>query len=93
VCSTFEWGVDPLCLDQRVAKLHPGRDINDAVHSEGQRLYYVASQDHAVSVPVQLAEMTGADRAWAPRYQVGDVRSMPGLTFSTCVTLMGSWSR
>jgi len=49
------------------------RDINEAVHIELQHRGHVAAKNHAVSVLVQRAEMTGADRSWASRYQVGDV--------------------
>ena len=49
------------------------RDINEAVHIELQRRGHIAPQDHAVQVLVQRAEMTGADRAWASLYRIGDV--------------------
>jgi conjugative relaxase-like TrwC/TraI family protein len=49
------------------------RDINEAVHMELKRQGQVAPEDHAVRVLVQRSEMTGADRAWASRYQIGDV--------------------
>ena len=49
------------------------RDINEAVHIELQRRSQIARDDHAVRVLVPRAEMTGADRAWASRYQIGDV--------------------
>jgi hypothetical protein len=49
------------------------RDINQAVHVELQRRGHIAGEDHSARVLVQRSEMTGADRAWASRYQVGDV--------------------
>jgi conjugative relaxase-like TrwC/TraI family protein len=49
------------------------RDINQAVHIELQQRGHVAREDYPTSVLVQRSEMTGADRAWASRYQVGDV--------------------
>src|SRR5882724_10631886 len=49
------------------------RDINEAIHFEFQLHNRIASQDHTMLVLVQRSEMTGADRAWASRYQVGDV--------------------
>jgi conjugative relaxase-like TrwC/TraI family protein len=49
------------------------REINEAVHQELQRRGAVARDDNAVNVLVPRSEMTGADRAWASRYQVGDV--------------------
>ena len=49
------------------------RDINQAVHIELQQRGHVAREDSPTSVLVQRSEMTGADRAWASRYQVGNV--------------------
>ena len=49
------------------------RDINQAVHTELQRRGHVAGEDHSARILVQRSEMTGADRAWASRYQIGDV--------------------
>jgi ATP-dependent exoDNAse (exonuclease V) alpha subunit len=49
------------------------RDINQAVHVELQQRGHVARENHPARVLVQRSEMTGADRAWASRYQVGDV--------------------
>jgi ATP-dependent exoDNAse (exonuclease V) alpha subunit len=49
------------------------RDINQAVHVELQQRGHVAREDHPARVLVQRSELTGADRAWASRYQVGDV--------------------
>jgi ATP-dependent exoDNAse (exonuclease V) alpha subunit len=48
-------------------------DINQAVHVELQQRGHVARENHPARVLVQRSEMTGADRAWASRYQVGDV--------------------
>jgi ATP-dependent exoDNAse (exonuclease V) alpha subunit len=49
------------------------RDINQAVHVELQQRGHVPRENHPARVLVQRSEMTGADRAWASRYQVGDV--------------------
>ena len=49
------------------------REINEAAHGELQRRGVVARDDHAVKVLVPRSELTGADRAWASRYEVGDV--------------------
>ena len=49
------------------------REINQVVHEELQRRGMIARDDHAVQVLVPRSEMTGADRAWASRYEVGDV--------------------
>jgi ATP-dependent exoDNAse (exonuclease V) alpha subunit len=48
-------------------------EINEAAHGELQRRGLVARDDHAVKVLVPRSELTGADRAWASRYEVGDV--------------------
>ena len=49
-------------------------DINhQAVHTELQQRGHIAREDHSAKILVQRSEMTGADRAWASRYQIGDV--------------------
>jgi len=49
------------------------REINEAAHGELQRRGVIARDDHAVKVLVPRSELTGADRAWASRYEAGDV--------------------
>lgn len=49
------------------------REINEAAHGELQRRGLVAREDHSMKVLVPRSELTGADRAWASRYEVGDV--------------------
>jgi ATP-dependent exoDNAse (exonuclease V) alpha subunit len=49
------------------------REINQTVRAELQTVGAVDSIDHAIRVLTPRSEMTGADRAWAARYQVGDV--------------------
>lgn len=49
------------------------REINDSVHVALQRLGRIARDDHMVKVLVPRSELTGADRAWAARYAIGDV--------------------
>jgi conjugative relaxase-like TrwC/TraI family protein len=49
------------------------REINEAAHSELQRRGLIASDDQAVKVLVPRSELTGADRGWASRYEVGNV--------------------
>jgi ATP-dependent exoDNAse (exonuclease V) alpha subunit len=49
------------------------RAINQAVRQELQALGKLGKQDHAMRVLTPRSEMTGADRTWAARYQVGDV--------------------
>ncbi len=49
------------------------REINQAVRGELQALGTVDQMDHTARVLVPRSDMTGADRAWAARYQAGDV--------------------
>jgi conjugative relaxase-like TrwC/TraI family protein len=49
------------------------RAINQAVRSELQERGIVESGNHAIRVLAPRSDMTGADRAWAARYEVGDV--------------------
>ena len=49
------------------------REINQAVRAELQTLGMVQSADYTMRVLSPRSDMTGADRAWAARYQVGDI--------------------
>jgi ATP-dependent exoDNAse (exonuclease V) alpha subunit len=49
------------------------RAINQAVRQELQALGTLGKDDHALRVLTPRSDMTGADRAWAARYQAGDV--------------------
>jgi conjugative relaxase-like TrwC/TraI family protein len=49
------------------------RAINQAVRQELQALGILDRQDHPMRILTPRSDMTGADRAWAARYQVGDV--------------------
>ena len=49
------------------------RQINEAVRAELQQRGLVDRDDQFVSVLVPRSEVTGADRAWASQYEVGDV--------------------
>jgi len=49
------------------------RAINQAVRQELQVLGALDAQDHSMRVLTPRSDMTGADRAWAARYQVDDV--------------------
>jgi len=49
------------------------REINQAVHVELQARGIVASENYSMRVLAPRSEMSGADRAWAARYEVGDV--------------------
>jgi len=49
------------------------RAINQAVRAELQTLGVVHTDSHAFRVLAPRSDMTGADRTWAARYDVGDV--------------------
>jgi len=49
------------------------REINQAVRVELQARGIVAPENRSMRVLAPRSEMTGADRAWAARYEVGDV--------------------
>jgi conjugative relaxase-like TrwC/TraI family protein len=49
------------------------QDLNDVIHRTMQREGQVDRHEHHVSVLVPRHDITGADRQWAERYEVGDV--------------------
>ncbi len=49
------------------------REINQAVRAELQAHGIVEAENHSMRVLSPRSDMTGADRAWAARYQSGDV--------------------
>ncbi len=49
------------------------REINRAVRRELQARGIVESENHSMRVLTPRSDMTGADRAWAARYEAGDV--------------------
>jgi conjugative relaxase-like TrwC/TraI family protein len=49
------------------------RELNVAVRQELKAMRTVAPEDHTLRVLVQRQDMTGAERAWANHYEVGDV--------------------
>jgi len=49
------------------------RDLNIAVREELRTQGAIAPDDHRFRVLAQRQEMTGADRAWANHYEIGDV--------------------
>jgi len=65
------------CNPERTLVVSPDnasrREINEAAHGELQQRGVIARDDHAVKVLVPRSELTGADRAWAARYEIGDV--------------------
>lgn len=49
------------------------RDLNERIRGELQDRGIVDRQEHVVDVLVPRQDLTGAERQWAERYQVGDV--------------------
>ena len=49
------------------------RELNMAVRQELKANGTVATEDHSFRILVQRQDMTGADRAWANHYEMGDV--------------------
>jgi conjugative relaxase-like TrwC/TraI family protein len=48
-------------------------EINERVHAELRRSGLVSNEEHRIRTLVPRQDLTGADRTWAERYQVGDV--------------------
>jgi conjugative relaxase-like TrwC/TraI family protein len=48
-------------------------EINQAIHAEMQAKGIVGKDEHRVQILVPRQDLTGADRAWAARYNIGDV--------------------
>jgi len=48
-------------------------EINVRIHAELQRSGLVTNEDHRIRTLVPRQNLTGADRTWAERYEVGDV--------------------
>ncbi len=48
-------------------------EINKRVHAELQRSGLVGIEEHRIQTLVPRQDLTGADRTWAERYEVGDV--------------------
>jgi hypothetical protein len=48
-------------------------EVNQAIHSELQAKDLVASHERRIQILVPRQDLTGADRTWAERYNVGDV--------------------
>ncbi len=47
-------------------------EINERVHAELQRSGLVSNEEHRIRTLVPRQALTGADRTWAERYEVGD---------------------
>jgi ATP-dependent exoDNAse (exonuclease V) alpha subunit len=52
---------------------HSRMELNQVIHRELQRTGHVDGQDQTMRVLIARADVTGADRQWAERYQRGDV--------------------
>ncbi len=48
-------------------------EINERIHAEMQRSGLVSNEEHRIRTLVPRQSLTGADRTWAERYEVGDV--------------------
>ncbi|MFZ0293834.1 MAG: AAA family ATPase, partial [Candidatus Sulfotelmatobacter sp.] len=48
-------------------------EINERIHAELQRSGLVSNEEHRIRTLVPRQALTGADRTWAERYEVGDV--------------------
>src|SRR5579863_2095479 len=48
-------------------------EINGRVHAELQRSGLVSNEEHSIRTLVPRQDLTGADRTWAERYEVGDI--------------------
>ena len=48
-------------------------EINDRIHAELQNNGLVRGEDHPIRTLVARQDLTGADRTWAAKYEVGDI--------------------
>ena len=48
-------------------------EINERIHAELQGRGVVSGEEHRIRTLVPRQELTGADRTWAERYEIGDV--------------------
>jgi len=48
-------------------------EINEGIQAELQRSGLVSNEEHHIRTRVPRQDLTGADRTWAERYEVGDV--------------------
>src|SRR5437879_5766583 len=48
-------------------------EINERIHAGLQRSGLVSNEEHRIRTLVPRQDLTGADRTWAERYEVGDV--------------------
>jgi conjugative relaxase-like TrwC/TraI family protein len=52
---------------------HSRMEINERIHTKLQSRGIVSSDEHRIRTFVPRQDLTGADRTWAERYEVGDV--------------------
>jgi len=52
---------------------HSRAEINVRIHAELQRSGLVSNEEHHIRTLVPRQDLTGADRTWAERYEVGDI--------------------
>ncbi len=66
-----------VCSPERTLVVSPDNrsrmEINERIHAELQACGIVSKTEHQVRTLVPRQDMTGADRTWAERYEVGDV--------------------
>ena len=67
-------------------------EINQAIHRELQSRGLVGKEEHRVKVLVPRQNLTGADRTWAARYEVGDVLRYSRTSKETSI-LKGEYAR
>ena len=48
-------------------------EINECIHGELQGKGRVSGEEHPIRTLVPRQELTGADRTWAAKYEVGDI--------------------
>ena len=52
-------------------------EINDRIHAELQNKSVVRAEEYAIRTLVPRQDLTGADRTWAAKYEVGDILRYP----------------
>jgi len=60
-------------------------EINERVHAELQRSGLVSNEEHRIRTLVPRQDLTGADRTWAERYEVGDLLRYSRASKETCI--------
>lgn len=60
-------------------------EINERIHAELQGRGIVHGEEHCIRTLVPRQNLTGADRTWAERYEVGDVLRYSRASKETCI--------